>query len=454
MHVITGLTVGGAENQLVHIARHSRHELGVVCLDNFGAPGEQLVAMGTRVLNLRVSGRFDLRVIVRLVRVIRRWYPDVVHVHLLRAGLHARIAARLARVPVIVYTEHSIGVAEIEELPATTALRALYRATSRLSDVTIAVSPWVRERVRAWGVDGPTTVIENGVDVEAMSFSPIGRQAIRAELGIPAEATVITTVGRMVARKQQSLLVHGAAPLVRDGAWLLLVGDGPLRVSLKREVDALGIGERTRFTGIREDVAPILSASDVFASLAAEEMYGLAPVEAMASGLPVVVRHCPPLEGEGPPRVHWTGSDPATVQSSLRAAVQDSLSQRGAVDHMRGGRHEVRTTVARLDTLYETLFESSSLAAGSQVDSVVGLVPLHPWLPQRLAARTMTAPSYWPGSMETAPHGPRLLPSARSAVRAFAAPGPARGGSWAPRTPSPADAPQGGAGPPSPRTRR
>lgn len=356
IHVITGLRVGGAESQLLHIARHSRHDVSVVCLDDFGRPGEQLVGMGTPVRNLRISGRYDPRAIARLVRLFRRARPEVAHVHLLRAGLHARVAARLAGVPVVVYTEHSIGVAEIEELRASAAMRTLYRATARLSDLTIAVSPWVEERLRAWGVDGGTVVIENGIDLEAMAFVPAQRQATRGELGIPADATVITTVGRMVARKQQSLLVRAAAPLVREGAWLVLVGDGPLRRALEREVVALGIGERTRFTGMRDDVAAILSASDVFASLAVEEMYGLAPVEAMASGLPVVVSHCPPLEGERPPRVHWTGSDPATVASSLRTALQDPPSRTGIVDVM--GRHDVRTTVRRIDAVYETLWRS------------------------------------------------------------------------------------------------
>lgn len=363
LHVITGLTVGGAEDQLIHIARHSRHEVDVVCLDGFGAAGEQLVRMGTRVLNLRVPARYDPRAVIRLVRVIRRRRPEVVHVHLFRAGLHGRLAARLAGVPVVVYTEHSIGEGEIEGLRATRALRVLYRASARLSDLTIAVSPWVQDRLRAWGVSGATIVIENGVDVEAMAFVPAARQAIRAELDIPADATVVATVGRMVARKQQSLLVQGAAPLVRAGAWLLLVGDGPLRTALQREVDAFGIGERTRFTGMRHDVPAILSASDVFASLAIEEMYGLAPVEAMASGLPVVVIHCPPLEDDGPPRVHWTGQDPASVQSSLRAALHGPPSRTGVVDFMRSGRHDVRTTVGTLDALYETLSRSTEGAS-------------------------------------------------------------------------------------------
>jgi glycosyltransferase involved in cell wall biosynthesis len=167
----------------------------------------------------------------------------------------------------------------------------------------------------------------------------------------------------MVARKQQALLVAGAAPLVREGAWLTLVGDGPLRTALEDQVADLGIGDRTRFTGMRQDVPAVLSALDVFASLATEEMYGLAPVEGLASGLPVVVVHCPPLLGSGPPRVRWAQPTATSVTDALRAALAQPPGRTG-MDELLRERHDVRVTVATLDALYERLLGGSSQGHG------------------------------------------------------------------------------------------
>jgi glycosyltransferase involved in cell wall biosynthesis len=356
LHVITGLTYGGAEDQLVHMAAHTRHQMEVVGLDQFSQAGEILARQGIRVFNVRTPGRYDFRVIVRLARLMRHRDYDVVHVHLLRAGLHGRVAARLARVPVVVYTEHSIGRDAIEELPGSAPMRWLYRATARLADVTIAVSPWVEELIREWGVRGRTMVLENGVDLDRLRFDDSTRATARAELGIPRDATVIGTVGRMVEPKRPAVLLRAAAPLVREGAWLVLVGDGALRLALEAEAAELGIRSRTLFTGARIDVPAMLCAMDVFASLTTAEAYGLAPLEALACGLPVLVTHAPAVEEWGPPRVRWVDAEPDDVERELRRALDDRPGRMEILDQL--GRYSVQRTVERLDDLYDELMAS------------------------------------------------------------------------------------------------
>lgn len=355
LHVITALAVGGAEGQLVGVAEHSRHDVEVACLAGFGQAGEELRSKGIPVFDLDLPGRYDPRVLPRLVRLMRRRRYDLVHVHLFRAALYGPPAARLAGVPMIVYTEHTIGEDEIEGLHAGPFVRFLYRSSMRFTDHTIAVSPWVEGQMRAWGVaPGHTTVIPNGIDVGALRFDPAARARARSDLGIPDDALVIGTVGRMIPRKQQSLLIGGAAPLVREGGWLVLVGDGETRTALEKEVAALGIGDRSLFTGTRHDIPAVLAAMDVFASLASPEMFGLAPVEALASGLPVLVTHCPPLEGLGPPHVHWVSQHREDVERALRAAAADPprRSQAAALAHER---FDVGGTAASIDALYERL---------------------------------------------------------------------------------------------------
>ena len=186
LHVITGLEVGGAEGQLVQIAERSGHDVEVACLAGFGQAGEELRRKGIPVFNVDVPARYDMRVLPRLVRLMRRRRYDLVHVHLFRAALYGPPAARLAGVPLVVYTEHTIGEEEIEGLHAGAFVRFLYRSSMRFTDHAVAVSPWVEGQMLAWGVaPGHTTVIPNGIDVDALRFDPAARTRTRSELGLP-----------------------------------------------------------------------------------------------------------------------------------------------------------------------------------------------------------------------------------------------------------------------------
>jgi glycosyltransferase involved in cell wall biosynthesis len=107
---------------------------------------------------------------------------------------------------------------------------------------------------------------------------------------------VVGGVGRLHSSKHFDLLVEAAAPLLSDDRRLLIVGDGPEREALVRQASDLGIAERVVLAGARTDVAELMSAMDVFVSPAPQEAFGLAVIEALASGLPSVYAQCPALD--------------------------------------------------------------------------------------------------------------------------------------------------------------
>jgi glycosyltransferase involved in cell wall biosynthesis len=227
LHLITGLDVGGAEDQVVHLARESRNDVEVACMSAPGHAAERLRTLGVRVMSVPGTREYDVPALVRLLRLMRSRRYDIVHTHLVRAGLYGQTAARAARVPVVLYTEHTLGRRHIEELMATPRVRALYRVNARLADTVIAVSPWVGRRAEEWGVEADKIrCIPNGLDLGRWRFDPVAREAVRRELAIPTDAAVIGMVGRMIPRKQHVLLLRAAAPLVREGTWFLLIGDG------------------------------------------------------------------------------------------------------------------------------------------------------------------------------------------------------------------------------------
>ncbi|MEK8142049.1 glycosyltransferase [Streptomyces sp. M10(2022)] len=305
LHIITGLGIGGAEQQLRLMLRHLPVPCDVVTLTNPGAVAEGLRADGVRVTHLGMKGNQDLTAVPRLVRLIRRGRYDLVHTHLYRACVYGRIAARLSGTTrATIATEHSLGQAEIEGRPLTRSTRALYLGTERIGSATVAVSATVAGRLRDWGVPARRIhLVPNGIDVDLFRFDPARRRAARAVLHVPEGAFVVGGVGRLVPGKRFDLLVRAVAAL--PGVWLLLAGDGPESGPLRALAAGLGVAGRVRFlgecgTGETSSGGPgipsLLCAMDTFVSASREESFGLAVVEALAAGLPVLHSACPAID--------------------------------------------------------------------------------------------------------------------------------------------------------------
>ncbi|WP_327270369.1 glycosyltransferase [Streptomyces sp. NBC_01218] len=334
LHVITGLGIGGAEQQLRLMLRHLPVRCDVVTLTNPGPVAEGLRGDGVRVAHLGMAGNRDLRAVGRLTRLVRGGKYDLVHTHLYRACVYGRIAARLAGVRAGVSTEHSLGQAEIEGRPLTARTRALYLGTERLGSATVAVSPTVAGRLRRWGVPGERIhVVPNGIDARAFRFDPDARWATRALLGLPPDAFVVGGVGRLVPGKRFDVLVRAVAAL--PGVRLVLAGEGPELTSLRELARRLGAADRVRFLGAcgagpGPDVPAVLGAVDVFVSASREESFGLAVVEALAAGLPVLHDACPALDdlpaGSAPGARRITG-DPVALSAAL-STLADLAPQR------------------------------------------------------------------------------------------------------------------------------
>ncbi|MGC9538163.1 glycosyltransferase [Streptomyces sp. UG1] len=306
LHVITGLGVGGAEQQLRLLLRHLPAQCDVVTLTNPGPVAAGLTADGVEVTHLGMTGNRDVGVLPRLTRLIRAGGYDLVHTHLYRACLYGRIAARLAGVEAVVATEHSIGATRLEGRPHSAGVRGLYLAGERLGRTTVAVSPTVAEHLRHWGVPGQRIrVIPNGIEAPRFRYDEAGRKEARAFHGLPEEAYVVGGVGRLAPGKRFDLLVQALALLPLD-VWLLLVGGGPEADVLRRTARDLGVADRVVLAGERPylpdsrddapDLVALLSAMDVLASPSPEESFGLAVVEALAAGLPVLYASCPAVE--------------------------------------------------------------------------------------------------------------------------------------------------------------
>ena len=354
LQVITGLGVGGAEHQLRLVLPRLAGDPAVVTLTNPGPVATAIRAAGIPVHDLGMRGNRDLTAVPRLAAFIRSGRFDVVHTHLYRACVYGRIAARLAGVRAVVATEHSLGDGIIEARPATAAVRALYLAAERLGRVTVAVSETVRQRLVAWGVpDRRIVVIPNGIDPAELRHDPALRLATRVRLGIPARARVVGGVGRLEPTKRFDVLVRAVAAL--PDTTLLLAGDGSARAGLAALAGELGIADRVVFAGSLPHARAALCAMDVFASPSPQETFGMAVVEALAAGLPVVYVHCPPLEAHPHAAARRVPGTPDALRDALRAELARPGTAAPTTPATTVAEHDIGGVAGALDQLYGRL---------------------------------------------------------------------------------------------------
>ena len=361
LHIITALNEGGAERQLELLARRQDAEVSVLTLYGGGTVADALRATGVRVIDFPLTAGPKALGWFRLARVLRRERPDVVHAHLLAGQLWGIPAARLAGVPVVVSTEHSLNDQLIEGRPLTASLRIVYWILARLATVTLAVSAETADILRRWRVSqGRVLVVDNGIDFAAMAFDPAARQRVRAEFGIPADAIVVGGVGRLHVSKRFDMMLRALHPMLGPSLRLLIVGDGPERDRLHALAAELGVADHVVFTRARSDVSDLYSGMDVFLSLGLAETFGLAIIEAIAAGLPTVHSMCPALADMPELPGTWCLgiAEGEAAETDVREAVRRAQAEVTADPGRRTApvalknRYGIDSTAARLDEIY------------------------------------------------------------------------------------------------------
>jgi starch synthase (maltosyl-transferring) len=282
LYVITELDVGGAERTLCELAmRLSRdaYEPEVACLMGRGPLAGQLDRAGVPVHTLDARRKWDLGALWRLRKLVRQ--ADIVHSFLYHANMAARFAAMGAGAAAVI---SSARVAERSR----PRRRSLECRTHWLVDAEVCVSNGVRDYMASGGFPREKLhVVPNGVDVDRFARRD---PAFKTSLGIPVEAPLVTTIGRLHEQKGISTFLRAAASLLhsRPDARFLVVGTGPLEDQLKAEARQFHIADSVTFLGFTDDVPAVLAATDVFALASLWEGMPNALLEAQAAGVPAV----------------------------------------------------------------------------------------------------------------------------------------------------------------------
>jgi glycosyltransferase involved in cell wall biosynthesis len=317
--------IGGAEEMVLNLVRHlpDRFEPCVTCINQAGPMGEEIRKTGVpfRVLGLDPGVRRPWH-LLGIARHLRDVQPDIVHTFLLTASLYGRLAAMLARVPIIIGTE--VNIYEDKRTHHALAECVLMRGTDRVVVSAESVRDFYIRQVHA--DPARVDVVYNAVDWSQLQTT-MAPGALRASVGVPADAPLAGIIARLTEQKAHRYLFDAmATTLSLESLHLLVVGDGGLRDDLRARVDRLGLSARVHFLGARRDLGNLLAAIDLFVIPSLWEGLPLSMVLAMGAGLPVVatrVAGIPEVVQDGVTGLLVPPADVAALGGGLARLVSD-----------------------------------------------------------------------------------------------------------------------------------
>ena len=287
IHAVFSLDTGGLEKLLVEMLKRLDRDffdVSVYCLTEEGAVSKEIERLGLKIRYFNKQDGICYKLPFKIARFLKAEKADLIHTHDSSANFYGGIAARLAGVNVILNTEHGGIYFESNRK------KAINRFLTALNTKQICVSESIKKDLESMKVSNRRLItINNGIDLKI--FEPaVDKLYKRKSMGVRENDFVITNVGRFSREKNQRLLLDAAQDILEviPNAKIVFVGDGELKEQLEDKAKAKGLAGRVFFLGTRNDVPEILKASDCFVNCSVSESFGLAIVEAMAAGMPVI----------------------------------------------------------------------------------------------------------------------------------------------------------------------
>jgi glycosyltransferase involved in cell wall biosynthesis len=299
--IITSLAAAGAEIMLYQLLRNmdrSRFEITVISLTSMGEIGPRIEADGFKVHALGMNaGAPSPTAFFRLVRLLRRIRPDVVHTWMYHADFIGGLAARLAGCNRVIWGLHNTNLSKAESKWATLAVVFVCARFSRWLPTRIASCSQRAKEVHAQigYMNEKFCVIPNGFDLTSFSPSGTARTSLCAELGLPDDVQLVGMVGRYHPQKNHLGFVLAAARVLTKlpTVHFVLAGAGVdgRNTALKAAMAAHpNLPARMHLLGRRDDVSRLMAALDVLALPSSfGEAFPLVLGEAMGCGVPCVV---------------------------------------------------------------------------------------------------------------------------------------------------------------------
>lgn len=363
MWLLKGLGSGGAEKLLEYSLPFINSDLFQYQVAYFLSRKDALVPQferaGIPVHCLEINRPYDLRALWRLYRLLRRERIDVLHMHSPYPAIFGRFAARFARVPAIIYTEHNI----VERFHPLTKLGNVL--TYPLNDAMIAISGAVNNSMKRWRTarNRRIHVIHNAIDFVIIDALKVDPKTVRDELGINEHNLVVGNVAHIQPQKGHVYLIRAARFVLEqfpDVNFVIVGGEKlPGGISeLENLATQLGIRDKVIFTGFRNDALRLMASFDVFVLPSVWEGFGIVLLEAMASGKPVIgtaVGGIPEVIDEGVNGYLVEPCNPEQIAEKIiyllkNEAVRKRMGEKGK--QMVKDRFDIRDMVKAIENVY------------------------------------------------------------------------------------------------------
>jgi len=318
----------------------------------------------------RISPFNDIKSFVSILRILRKSKPDIVHTHTSKAGILGRLAAWMARVPIIIHTPHGHVFYGHFGRSLSRIFLQMEKLLATITHHQIALTPEESNDYLNLGVSKPgkTTVIHSGVDLQQFSKGAKQHTRKREELGIPSDSLVIGYVGWLIPIKGVTYLVSAMAKVAEKypKSLLVLVGKGDDKgeeeIKLKEQVERAGLESKVRFLGWRSDVDEIMGCCDIFVLPSLNEGMGRVLVEAMAAGLPIVasrVGGIPDLVEDGKNGLLVPPADASALESAISDLLADKKNRKrmGKAGKKMCRPYSAEAMVEQIDDLYRDLLK-------------------------------------------------------------------------------------------------
>lgn len=227
----------------------------------------------------------------QLKALLDREHYDIIHCHTPMGGVITRLAAGSTRNKgtKVLYTAHGFHFYDGAPVVNWLLYYPVERLLSRRTDLLLTMNG--EDHRRAQTFHAKRTEMVNGVGIDLSRFAEASREQkadVRRELGLKESDTFAFTVGNVIPRKNQAVLIRAAKELNDPSFHLFIAGDGPLEGELKALAKELGIEKQVHLLGFRRDVFRLSSAADMFLFSSRQEGLSVSVMEAMACGLPIV----------------------------------------------------------------------------------------------------------------------------------------------------------------------
>ncbi len=337
--------------------------------------GDASNAISIPELGREISPLADSVSLIKLVRLMRHFRPDIVHTHTAKAGFVGRVAARIAGVPIVLHTYHGHVFHGYFSPRKTSLFLRLEQGCARLSTRLLTISPRLREEIARFGVADASqiAVIPLGLHLAPHASHERRTGAFRDAMGISENAVLIGAVGRLVPIKNLGLLLEAARIASSDvpNLHVIFVGDGELRAELEAHAAALGMSAAVTFAGWQDDLPAVYADLDATIVSSTNEGTPACLIEAMASGCPVIatrVGGVPDMISPGETGQLVPSGDARALAAAIVRLVKEPEQARRMANQARGEalvRYDEQRLLTDMDRLYGQLARDVGLKSGN-----------------------------------------------------------------------------------------